>query len=156
IPGLEVATRFQPARELGGDLYDFIAYGKDRHVLAVGDVSGKGAPAALYGAMVSGILRSLTPQRLATQDMLRILNVSLLERKIDGHFVTLIYCIWEPKTRILRLSNAGMPLPILVRHGHGHAIHVEGVPLGLLEHTEYDETTLALEKGDLLAIFSDG
>src|SRR5438094_7812587 len=74
IPGLEIATRFQPARELGGDLYDFLGYGKDRHVLAVGDVSGKGAPAALYGAMVSGILRSLAPQRLAAIDMLRKLN----------------------------------------------------------------------------------
>jgi sigma-B regulation protein RsbU (phosphoserine phosphatase) len=156
VPGLEVAVRFQPARELGGDLYDFFAYGKDRHVIAVGDVSGKGAPAALYGAMVSGILRSLAPQRLASRDMLRKLNVSLLERKIDGHFVTLLYCIWEPKTRMLRLGNAGMPLPILVRGGHSRAIHAEGVPLGLLEHTEYDEASLTLEKGDVLAIFSDG
>jgi sigma-B regulation protein RsbU (phosphoserine phosphatase) len=156
VPGLEVAVRFQPARELGGDLYDFFAYGRDRHVLAVGDVSGKGAPAALYGAMVSGILRSLAPQRLSATDMLRKLNVSLLERKIDGHFVTLLYSIWEPKTRVLRLGNAGMPLPILVRRGHNHAIHAEGVPLGLLEHIEYEETSLTLEKGDLLAMSSDG
>jgi len=156
VPGLEVAVRFQPARELGGDLYDFFAYGRDRHVLALGDVSGKGAPAALYGAMVSGILRSLAPQRLSATDMLRKLNVSLLERKIDGHFVTLLYCIWEPRTRVLRLGNAGMPLPILVRRGHNHAIHAEGVPLGLLEHTEYEETSLTLEKGDLLAMSSDG
>jgi phosphoserine phosphatase RsbU/P len=156
VPGLEVAIRFQPARELGGDLYDFFAYGRDRHVLAVGDVSGKGAPAALYGAMVSGILRSLAPQRLSATDMLRKLNVSLLERKIDGHFVTLLYCVWEPRTRVLRLGNAGMPLPILVRRGQNYAIHAEGVPLGLLEHTEYEETSLTLEKGDLLAMSSDG
>jgi sigma-B regulation protein RsbU (phosphoserine phosphatase) len=84
VPGLEVAVRFQPARELGGDLYDFFAYGRERHVLAVGDVSGKGAPAALYGALVSGILRSLAPQRLSATDMLKKLNVSLLERKIDA------------------------------------------------------------------------
>jgi len=156
IPGLEIATRFQPARELGGDLYDFLGYGKDRHVLAVGDVSGKGAPAALYGAMVSGILRSLAPQRLAAIDMLRKLNTSLLERKIDGHFLTLMYGVWEPKTRALRLANAGMPLPIIVRRGHSQSIRAEGVPLGLLEHTEYEETSLNLEKGDLLAMFSDG
>jgi phosphoserine phosphatase RsbU/P len=156
IPGLEIATRFQPARELGGDLYDFLGYGKDRHVLAVGDVSGKGAPAALYGAMVSGILRSLAPQRLAAIDMLRKLNTSLLERKIDGHFLTLMYGVWEPKTRVLRLANAGMPLPIIVRRGHSQSIRAEGVPLGLLEHTEYEETSLNLEKGDLLAMFSDG
>ncbi len=65
IAGMEVALRFEPARELGGDLYDFLTYGKDRHVLAIGDVSGKGAPAALYGAMASGILRSLAPQKLS-------------------------------------------------------------------------------------------
>jgi sigma-B regulation protein RsbU (phosphoserine phosphatase) len=89
IPGLDVHVRFHPARELGGDLYDFLAYGKDRRVIAIGDVSGKGAPAALYGAMVSGILRSLVPQRLALTEMLRKLNLTLLERQIEGHFVTL-------------------------------------------------------------------
>ncbi len=156
IPGLEIGVRFQPARELGGDLYDFLTYGKDRHVLAIGDVSGKGAPAALYGAMVSGILRSLAPQRLAATDMLSKLNVVLLERKIEGHFITLTYSVWEPKTKNLRLANAGMPLPILVRQGRCQAIRAEGVPLGLLEQTEYQETSLTLEKGDLLAMFSDG
>src|SRR5205085_3949717 len=66
------------------------------------------------------------------------------------------YCIWEPKTRMLQLGNAGMPLPILVRRGHSRVIRAEGVPLGLLEHTEYDEASLTLEKGDVLAMFSDG
>jgi sigma-B regulation protein RsbU (phosphoserine phosphatase) len=156
IPGLEASARFQPARELGGDLYDFLSYGKDRHALAVGDVSGKGAPAALYGAMASGTLRSLAPQRLSAPEMLKKLNLLLLERKIEGHFITLTYCLWEPKTRTLRLANAGMPLPILVRGGRSHAIRAEGVPLGLLEHTEYQEVSLTLEKGDVLALFSDG
>jgi len=152
-----VRARFQPARELGGDLYDFLAYGKDRHVLAIGDVSGKGAPAALYGAMAIGTLRSLAPQRLMPPEMLKKLNVLLLERKIEGHFITLTYSIWEPKTRTLRLANSGMPLPILVRQGRSHVIRAEGVPLGLLlEHTEYQETVLTLEKGDVLALFSDG
>ena len=156
IPGLEVAARYQPARELGGDLYDFLSYGKERHVLAVGDVSGKGAPAALYGAMASGVLRSLAPQKLVASEMLRQLNLMLLERKIEGHFITLLYTIWEHKTRILHLANAGMPLPILIRAGHSRLIRVEGVPLGLLDNTEYQENTLTLEKGDLLALFSDG
>lgn len=156
IPGLEVCARFQPARELGGDLYDFLSYGKDRHVLAIGDVSGKGAPAALYGAMASGILRSLAPLKLPAPEMLKRLNIMLLERKIEGHFITLTYAIWEPKTQTLRLANAGMPLPILVRQGHAKPIRAEGVPLGLLDHAEYQETAVTLEKGDLLALFSDG
>jgi sigma-B regulation protein RsbU (phosphoserine phosphatase) len=156
IPGLEVCARFLPARGLGGDLYDFLAYGRDRHVLAIGDVSGKGAPAALYGAMAIGILRSLAPQRLSAPDMLANLNRMLLERKIEGHFITMTYGIWEPKTKKLRLANAGMPLPILVRQGQARAIRVEGVPLGLLDHTGYQETAVNLEKGDLLALYSDG
>jgi len=156
IPGMEVSARFQPARELGGDLYDFLNYGKDRHVLAIGDVSGKGAPAALYGAMASGILRSLAPQRLSAPEMLKRLNVMLLERRIEGHFITLTYAIWEPKARTLHIANAGMPLPILVRQGHAKPIRAEGVPLGLLDHAEYQETAVTLEKGDMLAMFSDG
>jgi len=156
IAGLEVVVRFLPARELGGDLYDFLAYGRDRHIIAVGDVSGKGAPAALYGAMAGGILRSLAPLKLAPPDMLRKLNQVLLERQIDSHFITLACGVWEPKTRTLRLANAGMPLPILVRGGHAKPIRVEGVPLGLLANLDYQETTLALEQGDLLAFFSDG
>ncbi len=156
IPGLTIGVRFQPAREIGGDLYDFLDYGQDTFVLTIGDVSGKGAPAALYGAMVSGILRSLVPQRLSATEMLRSLNVMLLERKIEGHFITLTYAIWQPANRRLRLANAGMPLPILVHKGRSHAIRAEGVPLGLLEHTEYQEVAVTLEKGDLLAMFSDG
>jgi phosphoserine phosphatase RsbU/P len=156
IPGLETCVRFQPARELGGDLYDFVAYGKDRHGLAIGDVSGKGAPAALYGAMVSGVLRSLASLKLTPADMLRRLNLTFLERRIEGHFTTLLYGLWEVKPRTLRLANAGMPLPLLLRDRHCQPIRVEGVPLGLLENTEYQETTLTLERGDLLALFSDG
>jgi phosphoserine phosphatase RsbU/P len=156
IPGLEVAVRFFPARELGGDLYDFLAYGRDRNVIAIGDVSGKGAPAALFGAMAGGILRSLAPLKLAPPELLRKLNLVLLERKIDSHFITLAFMVWEPKTRSLHLSNAGMPLPILVRGGHAKAIRAEGVPLGLLANVDYQETALTLERGDLLALFSDG
>jgi sigma-B regulation protein RsbU (phosphoserine phosphatase) len=156
IPGLEVALRFHPARELGGDLYDFLTYGKDRHVLAVGDVSGKGAPAALYGAMAMGILRSLAPQKLSPPHLLRRLSLILLERKIEGHFITLTYAIWEPRAKTLRLANAGMPLPLLVRKGQTRSIRVEGIPLGLLEHAQYQDQLVKLESGDLVAMFSDG
>ena len=156
IPGLEVAVRFLPAVELGGDLFDFLAYAKDRHVLAIGDVSGKGAPAALYGAMATGVLRSLAREKLSPPDLMRRLNLTLLERRIEGHFITLTYSVWEPKTKTLRLANAGMPLPLLVRGGQARSIRAEGVPLGLLANTDYTETTVNLESGDLLALFSDG
>jgi sigma-B regulation protein RsbU (phosphoserine phosphatase) len=156
IPGLEVNLRFQPARQLGGDLYDFLNYGKDRHVLVVGDVSGKGAPAALYGALAGGILRSLAPLHLPVPEMLRRLNATLLERRVEGHFITVVCAVWEPKNMALRLANAGMPLPLLIRNGRVRPIRAEGIPLGLLEQTEYQEVSLKLKKGDLLAFFSDG
>ena len=156
IPGLEVGARFLPARELGGDLYDFLKYGKDRHLLTIGDVSGKGAPAALYGAMTLGIIRSLAPLRLPLPQALRELNRMLVERRIEGHFVTLAYALWEPKTRALHLVNAGMPMPVLVRRGHSRVIRAEGVPLGLLENVDYQATSVTLERGDVLAFFSDG
>ncbi len=156
IPGMEAALHFQPSSELGGDLYDFLSYGRDKQVIIVGDVSGKGAPAALYGAMASGTLRSLVPLKLPAPDMMKQLNVMFLERKIEGHFITLTYAIWEPRTKTLTLANAGMPLPILLRKGVCRAIRVEGVPLGLLEHTDYQSVTVNLESGDLLAFFSDG
>ena len=156
VTGLEIDLRFQPARQLGGDLYDFLNYGKDRHVLAVGDVSGKGAPAALYGALAGGILRSLAPLRLPVPDLLRRLNGTLLERRVEGHFITLVCGVWEPKNMTLRLANAGMPLPVLIRDGRSRQIQAEGIPLGLLENTDYQEVSLNLKKGDLLAFFSDG
>ena len=156
IPGMDAALHFQPSSELGGDLYEFLSYGRDRHAIVIGDVSGKGAPAALYGAMASGTLRSLAPLKLLAPDMMKQLNVMFLERKIEGHFITLTYAIWEPRTKVLTIANAGMPLPILLRKGQCRAIRVEGVPLGLLEHTEYQPVTVNLESGDLLALFSDG
>ncbi len=156
VTGLEIDLRFQPARQLGGDLYDFLNYGKDRHLLAVGDVSGKGAPAALYGALAGGILRSLAPLRLPVPELLRRLNATLLERRVEGHFITLVCAVWEPKNMALRLANAGMPLPILIRDGRSRQIQAEGIPLGLLEHTDYQEVSLQMKKGDLLAFFSDG
>ena len=156
IPGMDAALHFKPSSELGGDLYEFLSYGRDRQVIVVGDVSGKGAPAALYGAMASGTLRSLAPLKLQPPEMMKQLNVMFLERKIEGKFITLTFAIWEPRTKTLTLANAGMPLPILVRKGQCKAIRAEGVPLGLLEHTDYQPVTVNLESGDLLAFFSDG
>ncbi len=87
---------------------------------------------------------------------MRRLSLILLERKIEGHFITLTYAIWEPRTKTLRLANAGMPLPLLVRKGQCRPIRAEGIPLGLLEQAQYQETSVGLRSGDLLAMSSDG
>ncbi len=157
IQGLEVGVHFRPARELGGDLYEFISQpDRTTTAIAIGDVSGKGAPAALYGAMATGILRSLSSQPLTPAEMLLQLNQLLLQRHIEGHFLTLCYTLWEPERRCLKIANAGMPPPALIREGEASTLQVAGIPLGLLEVTSYEEQTVELRAGDLLCFYSDG
>ena len=157
LPGLEVALRFHPARELGGDLYDFLTYGKERHVLAVGDVSGKGAPAALYGAMASGILRSLAPQKLSPPDLLKRLNLILLERKIEGHFITLTYAIWEPRIEDAAPRQCGNAFARAGQKGSMPAHSRRRESLWACSNTPSTRKySVKLESGDLFAMFSDG
>ncbi|MEY2412578.1 MAG: phosphoserine phosphatase RsbU/P, partial [Acidobacteriaceae bacterium] len=94
LPNLEVAAKFAPARAIGGDLYDFVKYSQSRLAVIIGDVSGKGAPAAIYAALVSGILRSHAPIEPGPAEMLSAVNFSLSERRIEGQFVSIIYAVW--------------------------------------------------------------
>src|SRR5262249_911763 len=95
LENLEVAAKFSPARAIGGDLYDFVTYSLGRLGIAIGDVSGKGAPAAIYAALVSGILRSHAPVEPGPAEMLTAINHSLAERRIEGQFVSIIYAVWS-------------------------------------------------------------
>ena len=156
IPGLEVGVHFRPALELGGDLYDFIPLNEETYSLTIGDVSGKGAPAALYGAMGTGILRSLAANQLTPAEMLRQLNQLLQQRHIDGHFLTLCFAAWQPKTRLLKLANAGMPRPFLIRGETSEIFQVAGIPLGLLDVNSYEEYSIQLQPGDIVCFYSDG
>jgi sigma-B regulation protein RsbU (phosphoserine phosphatase) len=114
---LDVAAKFVPARAIGGDLYDFIPYSLSRLGIVIGDVSGKGAPAAIYAALVSGILRSHAPIEPGPAEMLSAVNLSLAERPIEAQFVSLIYAVWDDQHRTLTVSNSGLPRPIYVRAG---------------------------------------
>ncbi len=159
----EIAAHFMAARSIGGDLYDFLDYGDGRIALAVGDVSGKAAPAALYAALVSGILRSLAPQKLAPAPLLAALNDQLQQRKLDAQYVTMLLALWNDHDRTLTISNAGSVQPLhLTRHGsltsavEVHTIPVEGFPLGLFPTVSYDEAILTLAPTDLVLFFSDG
>ncbi len=153
----EVATRFAPARQIGGDLYDFLKYtGQGMAAIAVGDVSGKGAPAAIYAALVSGILRSHAMEEPNAASMLEGVNLSLAERPIDGQYVSMIYAIWDDQQRTLQISNSGLPRPIHCRAGHCSLVNVVGLPIGLFPHAEYDAVTLQAEPGDAFIFFSDG
>lgn len=156
LNGLEIGMALRPAREVSGDIYDVFELDDGNVLLAFGDSSGKGAAAALYGAMVSGLLRSTGYRRLSPARMMKALNDRLCERRVDGQYVTLILARWEPPARLLTLSSAGGGLPLLLRDNRTDRIHLEGVPLGLLEGRDYDDTTVQLESSDLIGLFSDG
>jgi sigma-B regulation protein RsbU (phosphoserine phosphatase) len=156
IANLELAAKFVPARAIGGDLYDFIPYSLSRLGIVIGDVSGKGAPAAIYAALVSGILRSHAPIEPDPAEMLRAVNLSLAERRIEAQFVSLIYAVWDDEHRTLLVSNSGLPRPIHVHAGKNHVIEATGLPLGLFDDAEYDEFRFKMKPGDLFVFFSDG
>ncbi|PYT18085.1 MAG: serine/threonine protein phosphatase [Acidobacteria bacterium] len=156
LHGLEVAIRSRPAREITGDVYDFFEHGEDYAVIAFGDVSGKGAAAALYGALVSGLLRILAPSRRSPALLMQSLNETLLERKVDAQYATLLVALWEPRLRRLTLCNAGAEPPLVYRRGEVLKVRAEGVPIGLLEDRQYEEVEFRTEPGDTILFFSDG
>jgi len=155
-PNAEMAVRFLPARAIGGDLYDFIDYGPGRTAIVLGDVSGKAAPAALFAALVSGIMRSAAIQQPAPAPMLALLNDALQERKLESQYVTLLFALWNDETRTLQVANSGAVQPIFCRSGQFSTIKAEGFPLGLFPNVTYDEFTINTEPGDAFVFVSDG
>jgi sigma-B regulation protein RsbU (phosphoserine phosphatase) len=156
IRGLEIAIRSRAAREISGDVYDFFEHGDDYAVAAFGDVSGKGAAAALYGALVSGLLRILVPRRRSPALLMQSLNETLLERKVDAQYATLLVLLWEPRSHRVTLCNAGAEPPLIYRHGEILKPKAEGVSIGLLDDQQYEETVQQCERGDMILLFSDG
>ena len=160
----EIAARFVAARSIGGDVYDYLDYGPGRVALAIGDVSGKAAPAALYAALTSGILRSLAPQHLSPAEMLAALNDQLQERKLDSQYVTMLMAVWDDSNQTLQIANAGSVQPLFVAANPAsttgqptvRTIQAEGFPLGMFPNAEYEEFTLSTQPGDLIVFFSDG
>ena len=155
-PHAEMAVRFLPARTIGGDLYDFIDYGPNRTAIVLGDVSGKAAPAALFAALVSGIMRSAATQQLEPAQMLATLNDALQERKLESQYVTLLFALWNDDTRTLRVANSGAVQPIFCRAGQSLTVRSEGFPLGLFPNVVYEEIEVATEPGDAIVFVSDG
>lgn len=154
--GLEVAAGLRAAREVSGDIYDFFEWRDERALLAFGDVSGKGAAAALYGAMVSGLLRSLAPRRPDPRELMRALNSALIERRVEARYVTLLLMLWNPHIRQFVMANAGSNPPMVCRNREILKPRVEGVPLGLLDEREYEEVVLQAHQGDTIILYSDG
>jgi sigma-B regulation protein RsbU (phosphoserine phosphatase) len=162
LKGIEVAARFAPARELGGDFHDYLSPESNTLVVALGDVSGKGVPAALYSAFAAELVRGRTfrrrylPDRSSPAGVLSSVNTILHQRQLEEYYCTLCYAVFDLKRHILTMGNSGLPYPIRWSEGVCSPIELPGVPLGSFQGTTYDEVTLALHVGDVFVFCSDG
>ena len=162
LKGVDVAARFAAARELGGDLYDFLAPEPNSLVVAVGDVSGKGVPAALYSAFAGELVRSRTfrrryaPERFSPAGVLASMNTILHERQLEEYYCTLCYASFDFKRRTVLLANSGLPYPVRCRGEGAGQIELPGVPLGSFAGSTYDEVALELAPGDVYVFCTDG
>ena len=157
VPGLDVTAAYVPARELGGDFYDFLSYGDGKLAIALGDVSGKGTAAALFGSLAIGTLRETTVEHpVAPGAMLSLLNRRLYAARLEARFIALTFAVYDPSERTLTISNGGGTHPLLLRSGELTEIPVDGLPLGLFPEAEYSTQTLQLMPGDVIVFASDG
>jgi sigma-B regulation protein RsbU (phosphoserine phosphatase) len=157
IPGIDLAAGYCSARELGGDFYDFLPYGQGRLALVLGDVSGKGTAAALFGSLATGIMREhVVEHPCPPAEMLAMLNERLFAARLESRFIALVFAVYDAVTRRLTFSNAGSPYPRLLRNGHVQELRIEGVPLGLFPENKYEEISVDLQPGDTLLFASDG
>jgi sigma-B regulation protein RsbU (phosphoserine phosphatase) len=162
MKGVEVGARFAPARELGGDFHDFLAPEANMLAVALGDVSGKGVPAALYSVFAAELIRGRTfrrrylPDRSGPASVLSSVNTILHQRQLEEYYCTLCYAIFDLKRRIVTLANSGLPYPIRASAEGVSQIELPGVPLGSFQGSSYDELTYALHTGDLFVFCSDG
>ncbi len=159
VPGYEFFAHYQPTYQVGGDYYDFVPLAGDRMAVALGDVSGKGVAAALMMAKFSGDTRSCLLTESGTAPSANRLNNLLCAAGIEDKFITLGLCVLDAPTRKLTLTSAGHT-PVIVRHADGRAEEVgqevSGLPLGIMEDSEYQQTEIQLEPGDVVILYSDG
>jgi sigma-B regulation protein RsbU (phosphoserine phosphatase) len=157
LRGAAVAARFEPARTISGDMYEFLQYSGDSTGIMIGDVSGKGAPAALYAALVAGILRSAADSEPSPAEMLALVNAALTERPISAQYISMIYAVWDGAQGILRIANSGLPRPIYSQGGwKTEIVQATGLPLGPFEDATFEELDIQVAPGDVFVFFSDG
>lgn len=164
LRSVDVSWRFEPARELGGDLYEFLAPEPNQLIVAVGDVSGKGVPAALYSVFAGEVVRSRTFRRRATNDnpgpgpTLTSINRILHERQLEEYYCTLCYAIFDLRKHTVTMANSGLPYPIRCTADGSSCAQIElpGVPLGSFGTTTYDEIVVPANPGDVFVFCSDG
>jgi serine phosphatase RsbU (regulator of sigma subunit) len=158
LEGWEIAPFYQPAREVGGDFYDFHLLSEGRLGVVVGDATGKGVPAALVMSTTLGMLR-LAAQSYSSSpgEMLQRVNEALFPYMPANMFVTCFYAVLDPESGLLRYANAGHDLPYLHHHdGEANELRARGMPLGLMSSMGYEEKELVLKAGEAALFYSDG
>jgi sigma-B regulation protein RsbU (phosphoserine phosphatase) len=162
LKGVDLAAEFAPARELGGDFHDFLLPDSNTLIVALGDVSGKGVPAALYSVFAGELVRGRTfrrrylPDRSSPAAVLMSINTILHERQLEEYYCTLCYALFDLKRRTVTLANSGLPYPIRVTGDTTHQIELPGVPLGSFFGVSYDELSFPLGPSDVYVFCSDG
>jgi sigma-B regulation protein RsbU (phosphoserine phosphatase) len=162
LKNVELAAAFASARELGGDFHDYLAPESNTLVVAVGDVSGKGVPAALYSAFAAELVRGRTfrrrylPERSSPAGILSSVNTILQQRQLEEYYCTLCYTIFDLKRRTMTLANSGLPYPIRCSADGCKQIELPGVPLGSFYGSTYDEVSFPLQAGDVFVFCTDG
>jgi sigma-B regulation protein RsbU (phosphoserine phosphatase) len=156
--GWDASAHFLPASELGGDLYDFFELGEGVLGVAVGDVLGKGVPAALFGAFVSGSVRARAMERRAPGDLMTRVNRTLRKRGAEGYYCTVAFAVFDFPQRRMVLANSGLPYPLVYRAAERRVetIELPGLPLGTFANATYEERTVALAPGDVVVFYTDG
>ena len=157
IHGLEAAGRTRPANTVGGDCYDILRLPDGRLLLMLGDVSGKGSPAALLMALAIAMLRTLAPEDLPLVGLMERLNRLVYEQTPGSRFITMFVAAIDPATWTLTYINAGQTPPLLRRRtGEIESLATGGMALGMFDRATYEATELTLNPGDLLVAYSDG
>ena len=159
LEGWQVSPLYQPAREVGGDFYDFHHLSGGRLGLVVGDATGKGVPAALVMSTTCGMLRAVSQASVSSSpgEMLKRVNEALVPSIPPNMFVTCFYAILDPKSASLRYANAGHDLPYLHRgRGEAEELRARGMPLGLMPGMGYEEKEIELDVGEGVFFYSDG
>jgi serine phosphatase RsbU (regulator of sigma subunit)/anti-sigma regulatory factor (Ser/Thr protein kinase) len=156
LPGCQITTYYQPAREVGGDFYDFHVLADGRLGIVIGDVADKGIPAALFMTTTCTMLRSVAKEIEPPGEVLAHVNELLYSNIPTGMFVTCFYAIFDLHKGELWYANAGHDLPYQQRKGQVHEIRATGMPLGLLPGMLYEEGCVTIHPGDTLLFYSDG
>jgi serine phosphatase RsbU (regulator of sigma subunit)/predicted ester cyclase len=156
LEGWQITPYYQPAREVGGDFYDFHLLPEDRLGLVVGDATGKGVPAALVMSTTCGMLRLAAQGSSSPGQMLQGVNEVLFPNIPSNMFVTCFYAILDPKNGHLLYANAGHDLPYLHRNGDAEELRARGMPLGLMPKMSYEEKETILHAGEAALLYSDG